>query len=169
MRKLKKIEKEARAQRKGEILGEFDAHSKKSFLESLREHIGKTIDNVDPIEAMAIGSGTILIHQFILNNPDSLRQINNAYATLKQVATEPWVAWFGGLASYFGLGFLVGAPPGYEVEKGKPITGNVITDQLMLWMLSFVVAFVLIKYGGQLLGLLGAGAGGMGGIVSLFL
>lgn len=51
-RKRKKLRLDAAATEEGRILGQYKAHSKKPLLESVKEHLGKAIDNIDPIEAL---------------------------------------------------------------------------------------------------------------------
>ena len=163
---VKKTMKLAEAERLGFLKAELKWHKKKPLEESLREHIGKMIDNVDGLDVLAIGSGTLLIHQFILKDPDILRRVSNAFSTLSYAISDPFMVWIQGITSYFGLGWLWGPPPGY-IETGSA-TGSVELDQLMLWILSFVIAFMLVKYGGQIFGMLGSSIGGIAGLIGLF-
>lgn len=164
---IKKTRVLAKAQRLGELMAERQFHKNKSLEESFREHIGKMIDRLDPIEAMAVGSSTLLIHQFILKDTATLTKVANAFSTLTYAATQPWMVWLQGMTSYLGFGWLFGGPP--QMKTDESLTGNPTLDQLMLWLLSFVIAVMLVKYGGQIFGMLGKGLGGMAGIIGLFL
>jgi hypothetical protein len=164
---VRKTFKLAKAQRLGELKAELQFHRNKPLKESFREHIGKMIDRLDPMETLAIGSGTLLIHQFILKDTDTLTKIANAFSTVEYGLANPWMVWLQGMTGYLGLGFLFGGPP--QQETGKSLTGSPELDQIMLWMLSFLIAVMLVKYGGQIFGMLGKGLGGMAGIIGLFL
>ena len=81
------------------------------FFVSARDHIGRMIDNVNPLDAIAIGSLTLVVKTQILSNPTLLAQWKNVLSVAEEVVTEPWRVWLSGILGYFGLGFLAIAQP----------------------------------------------------------
>lgn len=94
----KKVRVLAKAQRMGELQAEREFHKKKPLQESLREHIGKIIDNVkipDAIDAVLYGAlawlsyenlSTTVHHEEVLGYPTREAKM----AALKQYSVEPF-------------------------------------------------------------------------------
>ena len=137
-KKLKKLLKEAEAIAKGSELGKYAAHAKKPWRESLKEHVGHWIDNIDPLELAAIGTGTIIIHGLILNTP-ALKQQAISYA--------PSAILLGAIGVT--VQFLEELWRPKQVKLPDPLT-----DDWKYWVAAFFVAYMLVKNGGQIVGLL---------------
>jgi hypothetical protein len=169
--------KEEKALTKARIETEFKTTAKmkaseSGFFVSLRDHVGRAIDRVDPLEIAAVGSLTVLIHETILHDPSILTQISNVFSTTTTVISKPWYAWLGGIAGYFGLGFLF-APESYietttTTPEAKPLESK-LTDIALLWILSFAIAFIIARHFGNIVAGVGSAVGGLVGIIKLLI
>jgi hypothetical protein len=127
------------ARKKGEL--KFKK-SKKGLELSFREHLGKIIDNIGPyVEVSAVLGMTLIVHNIVASDPEVKPKVD----VLMQA--EKWIF----LPSIAFVEWL-GARLGTEIMKGL---AGPIPAQYFDWILSFVVAYMLVKYGGQLIGLLG--------------
>jgi hypothetical protein len=116
-------------------------HSKKPLADSLREHIGKMIDRIDPLESFAVAGLTYIMHGLILNNEALLA------AAGKWISNEP----LSGIQSIWGyVSKTVNAPK----EIAKP-------DSIEIWITSFVIAFCIIRWGDKMI------AAGLGDITKI--
>ena len=112
--------------------------SKKGFARSISDHIGKAIDRIDPLEAVAVLGMTIIVKQ-TLDTTATLKE--KAQAMFQMHPTE--------------LGKLFGVP---EIDLlGKPSKQLLALPDWSIWIVSFALAYCIIKFGGQLLGLLDKG------------
>lgn len=149
-KKIKKILKEAEARAQGELLGQYKAHSKKPWDTSLKEHLGHWIDNINPLDLAAMGAGTVIIHSLIINSP----------ALMQQAKSYAPSAILTGL-----LGVTVQAIE--EYYRGPVVKlPDPLTDDWKYWVASYFCAFILVRHGGNIFGLL---EGGLAKIVGLML
>jgi len=112
--------------------------STKGFLRSIQDHIGKAVDRIDPLEAIAVIGMTIIVKQ-ALDTTAVLKE--KAQSMFQLHPTE--------------LGKLFGVP---EIDLlGKPSKELLGLPDWSMWLVSFALAYCLIKYGGQLIGLLDKG------------
>lgn len=181
-KKIKKILKEAEARAQGEILGQYKAHAKKPWQESLKEHLGHWIDNIDPLELAAVGALTVVVHEAVLLLDDGTKGRILRWEISSMIAgpvfgTLAELTWFGGTPQIPGghferTGVTTATPQGTltwiadVVKPGVPVKQQ---DVWQYWVMSFAVAYLLVKYGGQLIGLLGSEAGAVSKIVGLML
>jgi hypothetical protein len=116
-------------------------HRKKPLADSFREHIGKMIDRIDPLESFAVAGLTYIMHGLILNNEALLA------AAGKWISNEP----LSGIQSIWGyVSKQVNAPK----EIAKP-------DSIEIWITSFVIAFCIIRWGDKMI------AAGLGDITKI--
>lgn len=148
---LKKTEKLAEKQAYGETLGKLKAiyhfkfKTKKGWLKSLREHLGKWIDNINPVETFAILGLTFLIKQIIVENfEDRLVEITIPY----------WVRLL--------------IPDYQKFERKMKEAMDKPQIEMVEWLISFTIAYVIIKHGGALFTMMGEGAKSLTSIVGLF-
>lgn len=122
---------------------EIKAHEKKPLLESLREHIGKAIDRIDPLETAVLIAGTYAIHETILGTETLLLSINKTLATRAVVAV--------GLLNPI-AGLLLTQLPVFKTEQdlNKQMQDIKAPDSVMLWIISLLVAFILIRHGSEI-------------------
>lgn len=146
----------AEAIKLAELKLERKDHEKKSLLDSARQHIGKIIDRVDPLETAAVIGTTVLIHGFILSIEGFAGELT---ATLANKVSDIGISGITQLAT--NLGFKLDLPTAPQAQAKPP------QDNITLWLLSFVVAFILVRYGAQILSSFGGLKGLIGGMAGL--
>jgi hypothetical protein len=151
-KKAKRLEIEAAAVSRGTELGRMQAHQKKEWTVSLKEHMGHWIDNIDPFELAAIGSGTIMIHGLIINSPE----LKN-----KALVWLPSILGVGGIMIGYGLSQLE--------EMGIFGRAEPLKDDWPYWIAAFFISYLLVRHGGQLLGLMREGAGSLTTVIGALL
>jgi hypothetical protein len=162
----------------GETLGRLKAethfkNTQKGWWKSIREHVGKLIDNMDPLDLTAVLAGTIIVKMVIDDmeaNPSGL------LATVKRSGfkliglNEPSEAqfmkehpdyaklWYGA-----GLGELAKKLPVsfYSSEGFFPDWAD--------WLIAFFISYLFVKHGGQIIGLLGDSVSGLAGFAKMML
>jgi hypothetical protein len=162
--------KEAKAIEEAKLKGQYKAERNKPLEVSLKEHLGKMIDRIDPLEIGAISGMTILVHHTILTNPALLERLNVLIGAAGKVATEPWNVWLTGIMDYLGLGAF--APLSMEQPPlivPKEVTDTLSQNQIISWLVSFAIAFVIVRYCGQILQSLGNATSSLTVLVGLLL
>jgi len=170
-KKAKRLEIEAAAIERGRIIGQFQGHKKKPLEESIKEHIGHWIDNIhiDPFEAIAMLGMTVLVHDSVMTHKDELQKLYLAIAhpgkTIEDLIVEAEKAL--GEANERAKKWRIEHPnaPLYEAwsqnffipTATNALKGEEAQQNILDWLISFAIAYVLIKHGGQILGLLGQG------------
>lgn len=138
---------------------------------SAREHIGKLIDKLEPLELVAC-LGLTLIVKKVIDESEVLR------GKLKQIAKPAYGIYFVPPEDYVGPP-QVGTPsarPSYRVfypgprktEEAAEAYEGLFPDWAD-WLISFAIAYCIIKHGGQLLGLMKEGMGTMTSVVGALL
>ena len=148
-KKAKRLEVEAAAVARGTELGKAQAHKKKSLVESAKEHISRMIDQCSLLDVAAVAAGTLVIHGIIINSPE-----------LKQKALNLIPI---GLLGAAGIPFTMGL----EQLQAWGVFGKAepLKDDWPYWIAAFFIAFVVVRNGGQLLGLLDKGIGEIVGLM----
>ena len=136
--------------RVGSLKAENKVHEKKSMLDSAREHIGKMIDRIDPLEVGAVAGLTFVLHETILSTSDLLQKINVT------IARNP--AYVVGVLNPF-AGLMLALLP--KVSFPEELENIKTPDSFFLWVVSFILAFIIIRWGAELL------KGGVSGVASL--
>lgn len=130
------------------IKARFKMEAKKPLIVSAREHIGKVIDNmhINPIEALAVVSGTIVIHGIIVSAPTlyakAVQYGMTVFAPLVGGATNPFLFIFQTLWEKIVIPLTATStePVGSEGDIGA-------------WLTSFFLSYTICKYGGDIIGL----------------
>jgi hypothetical protein len=165
LKKAKQIEKYAAAYARGITIGTQKGHEKKSLEDSAREHVGKWIDNLNPLELVAIGGMTVIVHNFILDPANNvLPTAINAITNIPKNVITNIVAIYQteiNLAAQ-GLGF------GQPIKQGTLSSQEKVPGlpQWELWLLAFTIAFIIVKYGAQILSSV---QGGLGAIIPMLI
>lgn len=161
LRKLKKIEKEAFAVTLGAELAKFKAHSRKPLIQSVKEHIGKMVDNCNALDVMAVVSGAYVIHQLIMATPQLQQQAKNFVWTA--AIALPFAAWL--------TPFITAAAWSQAAQQAPQIKPEEIfkREEWKIWLISFFIAYILVRHGGQILGLVKDGTAKLSEIVGLML
>jgi hypothetical protein len=166
--------------------------SEHGFLMSLREHIGKAIDKIDPLELAAVLGMTVIIEPMIEKTIKA--------GTITLDAFKTYIEWFtplGAIEAVFNLatnampGTGTANPypefiPGQTTIHGQPsfvknpqwtawnaahapsiqndVQSVIDSGKLGLWVAAFVVSFCIIRWGDKMIN---AGTTGLSGILKL--
>ena len=135
----------AEAQEAGILRAQLKAHKKKPLLESLKEHIGKMIDRIDPLETFAVIAGTFIVHDVIV----STEKFANALQDLAQKGAKGTgglsIDFFNYLKLMFGQLNISNLKAGFEQTVSSQEADTIKFDDFQIWAVSFVVAFLLIR------------------------
>lgn len=132
---------EAKAARKGELQAERDFRRTKKPEESLRDYFDKLMERIDPFETAAILGMTFAVHGIIKGSPELMEKV--------KVLQHPEFLLLGG--------FGVIAAQYLPLPEGALKKAAEQTPDWFIWLESFAVAYIIIRHGGQLLGLLEKG------------
>lgn len=152
--KVKEARKVSEAAALGTEIGKQKGHRKKKWDDSLREHIGKAIDRIDPLETIAVIGGAIAVHEVIFQTDEFIKQTqawkNSDKVQTKIIANLGLLGFEGGLA----LDILNALFPDL-VKKAygdKPEAApTTLSSDVLLWLLSFAISYFVFKHGGDLL------------------
>jgi hypothetical protein len=164
----------AEAVKLGEAKAEQKLHDKKPITDSARQHIGKMIDRIDPLEAAAIGACTWAVHEVIMATAPLIAGIGTKLVQdVKSLGTlEGWrdiaFTYIDPLGLYKSAFNAVTGTPSNNLDLDiapNPIVRNSPIIQEMyqkdsdarawwdwrFWVISFLVAFFLVRYGAEIL------------------
>jgi hypothetical protein len=136
-------------------------HANKPMLESLKEHISKMIDRIDPLEVVAVCSGTYIIHTAIVTTEDLFNKVtklsfdNPAVRGISDFVTGNFSDIFNQI-----LGAATQKPTG-----DAPL--QIQVPDLLVWMISFFVAFLLVRWGGQFIASIASNPLALSGLLGL--
>jgi hypothetical protein len=173
-KKAKRLEVEAAAIARGTEIGKTQAHKKKSLVDSAKEHIGRMIDNTSLLDVAAVAAGTVLIHGLILASPDLKQKVIKLIPI--GVLGAAGIPYSMAMEAIQDLG-LFQATEGPEVQRRESLRGPLaytpssqgipapLKDDWPYWIAAFFIAFILVRNGAQLLGLLDRGIGQIVGMM----
>jgi hypothetical protein len=138
---VKSTEKLAFAGETGRLKAQQKMHQKKPIEESLREHIGKMIDRIDPLETAAVLVGTVIIHDVILGTETLIKKFNSnpALTTAANIALT-------GILPALGI-FQIFMQPFYTAAaiKEVPDLSKLPANELLIWAISFMASFLMVR------------------------
>lgn len=141
----KRCRAEAKATRLGQLQGEYEfkkAHSiAKKPLDFLEETLKKTIDKIEPFDVAAMVGMTYIVHGIIAGSPELMEKV--------KVLQHPEFLLLGG--------FGILAAQYLPLPEGAIKKAVEATPDWFVWLESFTIAYIIIKHGGQLVGLLEKG------------
>jgi hypothetical protein len=137
-RQVKTLAKEAQALSNAITKGDTQAHSKKSLAESLREHIGKMVDRIDPLEALTVGALAVVLQP-------TMARLPAVVVTAGEATSATFINW-----ALFPFSLFAPSIPNIKPEDLKP-------NDLLGWLLAFIVAFMIVRHGAEIL----SAAGGL--------
>jgi len=167
----KKVYVEEKARTKARIQAELEMHRKKPLDESTKEHIGKIIDNtkiLEIAEGVAVFGMTFVIHDVILSTEALLQKVGANYnAFAKAYTTLTGNPQASGILASFSIPTetllaLLGVT---LTQKGQTPTAPDMNLQVFMWLISFSLAYIIVKHAGQLIGLLDKGMGDVLGLL----
>lgn len=146
--KIKEAVTEASLVASAIAIGEHSAHDKihqkKPLTESFREHLGKAIDRIDPLEMAATIAGTLLVHEVLIKSTEVMGKLEDmAKGTPTSSIVNVLTGWF---STALGQGGTLGGSGGIFLEKTA-------YDEILLWALSFYVSYMVTKHSGDILGI----------------
>ena len=145
---VKKEERIAKAREKGRIEGEYAAHDKKSFMLEIKEHFGHVIDNTkmnDWVEIIAAVGITPIIHDAISVSENVLNILG------KVVGLDVAIAKSDIISGSFGVytTIMKWVQQNFQSQTASQTQPPAITSELLSWLLSFSVAYMIIHFGRQ--------------------
>lgn len=148
---------ESKAKRRGELQAEYEfkkAHSAtKKPLDFLEEEGKNLLTKIDPFEAVAVLGTTYLIHGMIRSSDDLLKQIGKHPVSL--ALSDVWLSAFQAVGAFKETVPLT-QRNAEDIAYQSVLEGLGITD-LQVWLISFALAYIIIKHAGSLIGLLDKG------------
>lgn len=136
--RVKEAKKLAEAEALGTAIGEQKGHKKKKLEQSLREHLGKLIDRIDPLKTLGLAATTFVCYTLIKQNK-----------TLLETALR-WadpVAQLGSPVFFLLRQFQI-VPSPYE-ESAEWLEKQ---PDYFIWILALAIAYLLVEHGDALLG-----------------
>ena len=147
---VKKEERIAKAREKGRIEGEYAAHDKKSFMLEIKEHFGHVIDNTkmnDWVEIIAAVGITPIIHDAISVSENVLNILGKVVGLDVAIAKSEIISGPFGIYTTI-MNWVQQNSPSQTASQTQP---PAITSELLSWLLSFSVAYMIIHFGDKLL------------------
>lgn len=148
--KVKEAKKIAEASEIGKARGIEKAILDRDFLDTIKLHIEKMWDKVEPLELAAVLAGTCIIKTAIEVGGPKVVDITALVLSAGTLSIPFIQDWFT---------MISGAPFPTDVEKLKTIQA-----QASLWIISFFLAFCIVKWGDKMLN---AGISGVSGLIGL--
>lgn len=163
--KVKEAKKLAEAEEIGRARGKQKAHKHKKLEESLREHIGKFIDRIEPMEFIGLLSTTYVIHGIILTTAELTQRATNISKGLRLISGTPEIikylpfgdspfAWSANIPFLLGkLWDIYNKKELTQEEKENIISGSKTileepdAESLDLWIISIAIAYYIQKHG----------------------
>lgn len=160
--------KMAKARREGELKAEVERESKvfklkKDTLVWVKQLIERVADKIDPFETIAILGVTGIVRYVIEENEILLARAMKMFNAPRMAS----VTTKGGLR--FVTPIIWSFIPAETIKKEDLEGLDTLTFELFEWLLAFGIAYVIVRHGGTLLGLLGEGFGNLSGIVGLMM
>lgn len=134
----------------GRLQAQREADRKKPIQEKIIELFQKL--HVNPLELAAAGGLAVLIHQYITNSKELRERLQGDIAN-----PDTEHAWI--------MLLFKGAIESVTTAGGEVISKLVYNNDALIWLVSFGIAYFMIRQGGAVLGLLGQG---IGGVVKMF-
>lgn len=147
----KKNKAEAGARRLGELEAETKFWDKQPLLKKLKRLLWKKIEQIDPIKLAALVATTYAVHGIVTTLDDNTKAKILRWE-IETIIAGPFASTLAEL-TIFGQTF---------VDEKKVSNKN----ELNYWILSFVVAYMLIEHGGEILGILTEGGKSIGTMVT---
>lgn len=136
---VKKTKKLAQAEAEGRVAGEVKANRKIKLEERIKEKILQSIGETDPLEALAIFSTTVIVHNVMMDIPEAVDKLkSNPWKFLAPTIAFPFVfESIGGVFEIFS---------GPTEEKPPPE----FADEVKAWIVSYGIAFVIVRHGDEI-------------------
>ena len=138
----------AKMQEKARLQAQVEMQRKKPLDVSIKEHIGKILDNTK-LSDIAEVAAAIGLTPIVKNLIETTASLASKAKSLFQAEAAFQMLPF----TYFGIDpFSLFGVPGQEKPKKTDITLELFT-----WLMAFSIAYILVRHAGQLIGLLEKG------------
>jgi len=162
--KVKEAKKIGAAETKAKVAAEIKVKSK-HILDEIKLRLAKSFDNLDLLELAAVLASTYVIHGIILTTKELFERVENISKGLQLISNTPdWVNFLPFIDTPLGwtanIPFLLNElwnilneseldqkRKEEIVEGAKTILEKPQSDDLMLWAISFVIAYYVQKHG----------------------
>lgn len=149
------VEEKARAKARLDAQDEHDSKlltgkGQKRLVASIATHIGNAIDRIEPLEMAAVVGATIIVRNTIMNAPETLGYI-------RQKALGGELGYFEKLLLYGPINW----PMFTAARELYGHTEHAVEEAIekqgegMIWVISFVVAYLCVKHFGLIVSTLG--------------
>ena len=136
----------AMAKRKGELEAETKFWDKQPLTKKLKRLLWKKLEEIDALKLAAMAGTTYFVHGIILNSPELMEKAS-LYAASGMI--------FGAIG--ITITGIVQATGLFGEDTPKPA----LNDKIEYWMLSAIIAYLLIEHGGELAGMMLDGGKGI--------
>lgn len=152
--KVREAKKIAEAETKARLTQYYKVKDKQ-FMVQLKSKLLGMIENINPIEALAVMGGAIAVHDIIFNLDEFVTQVQ-AWKNSERIQTKilASIEAFGIPIGGIVLEMLKGLLPTefQEVYGDKPnYVGVGLQGEIVLWLLAIAISYFVFKHGGDLL------------------
>lgn len=142
----------AAAQTKGRLEAETKFWDKQPLTKKLKRLLWRKLEEIEPIKIAALLGTTYFVHETLLTLDSVVNRVSQVLKSPKAALTAAGWEYMLAPFSFAALPFLplFGTMIGSETIDIKKTQ----TPELILWLLSFIIAYMLIEHGGEVLGML---------------
>ena len=133
----------AKAEEKGKLQAQIEIEKRTNLPLEIKKLLKKWLEKIDPIEAMAIFGGAIVVHEVIFKTAEFVVSVKDF------MENSPFAPFLIPLNVFF---FGIFAKPPYTAQPSHPQETQ-ITDDFLLWLVAFGISYYAVRHGGDLLGI----------------
>ena len=161
----------AMAKRKGELEAETKFWDKQPLTKKLKRLLWKKLEQIDPMETTVILAGTYLVKQVIEASEEITATVvaKAEYLRKRPAMSGAWALSgiiAGPLGGAISTAFM---PEDAEAKAGYLKLMDTGSVEAIEWLLSFVIAYMLVKHGGEIIGMLTDGGKSISAIAKIIL
>lgn len=151
------------------------AKTKLGIHQDLNEILIGAVKKIKPVETLAILGTTMLLHNYVID--PAYKLLKPAVQTVRggnviQGAVQAALSPFQHLTVFGGLGYIpTQTTEGLKILPLEKINSEhdlTTQEKLMIWVLSFAIAYILINHAGEIIMALGQAAGSMPQVLGFF-
>lgn len=167
---VSRIRKEAEEAEYGKLLGAIKAKNKVGIWSRLKELIWKKFEELDPLKAVALIAATITVNNFLGElDEDTVKKILKW--EISTILVGPFQAAMINIPqeifeNYEPAKDVTGFSLSLWEQKPPKEKKTIAKNSWQFWMLSFLIAYILVEHGGEVLGLMLDGGKGLGSLVT---
>lgn len=149
---VKRAEKVAYATEMGRLKAIEKFKRKEKFTDQMRDYVKNWLDRIDPLELLAIGGATVVVHDVIFKLDKFITQAE-AWKDSDKIQTQilAQISAFGIPVGGIALDILQTLFPDLVEEAYGKKPPPTPTGDILLWIISLAVAYYAIKHGADLI------------------